>query len=218
MSGRCSSSSLGTGDRDAGAIIEGPSYSGERLLSDADLEAGSRLAAEDREGMEGVGPLQLDRGNLGLGGGELGFGLGNVEVGGDAALAAVPGQFKRTVIGDDGFPQHLVLGVERAEGEIVNGDLGLNGELGGFEVIGRGSQTVAGAFDFTADAAPEIEFPGGVERDEEGVKRQPVAGGSGARGLVGAGALAGVVGLAETWGKKSARATLTSARACWRFA
>ena len=63
--------------------------SAERALSRANLEAGGGPAAQDSQSVQGVGALQLHRGNLGFGGRELGLGLGDVEVGGDAAFAAV---------------------------------------------------------------------------------------------------------------------------------
>ena len=62
--------------------------------------------------MKEVGPLQLHGGNLSLGGCELGFGQRHIEVGGNAPLAAVLRKFERAAVGDGGFVQHLVLGVE----------------------------------------------------------------------------------------------------------
>ena len=190
------------GNRDAGAGIEGLLRGAERAPGDADFEGGGWLAAQNGEGVKEVGPLQLHRGNLGLGGRELGFGLGDIEVGGDTTLAAVLGEFERTAVGDHGFLQQLVLGIERAQGEVVNGDFGLDGELGGFEIIGRGSHTRARALDLAAHAAPDIELPTGIERDDEGVESGPVAGGAGAGRLVGANALAGEGGVGRELGEE----------------
>ena len=151
--------------------------------------------------MKEVGPLQLHGGHLSLGGRKLGFGLRDVEVGGDAAFAAVLRQFERAAVSDRGFLQQLVSGIERAKSEVVNGDLGLEGQLGGLEVGGGGGQARARAFDLAAHTAPKIDLPARVERDDEGVVGRAPAGAASAGGLVCAGALAGDGGHSGDLGK-----------------
>jgi len=57
-----------------------------------------------------------------------------------------------------------LLRVQRAQAEIIDSDLGLNGEFDSFDVIRGGLRLGAPGFNGPADTAPEIEFVAKVER------------------------------------------------------
>lgn len=122
-----------------------------------------REAAEDGDAVGGLGEGGFDGGNGGEGGAEEGLGAGDIELGTLAAIAEGFGEAEGiglvggVAAGDD------ELGLEAAEFEVIDGEFGAEGdediEAGGFDGIDGG----AGGFDGAADAAPEVEFPGGIE-------------------------------------------------------
>src|SRR5207302_9700644 len=65
------------------------------------FKAGRGLAAQRRYGVEQFRSLELERGKLSFGRAKLRFGLGDVEVGGNAAFAAVRGELQRAAVGVD---------------------------------------------------------------------------------------------------------------------
>jgi hypothetical protein len=114
-------------------------------------------------------------------------------------LAAILGELQRAAVGDHGLLQQLVLSVERAQREVIDGDFGLNGEFGGFQVIGRGRDSGASALNLPAHAAPEVGLPTGIERDAKRVESRAAA--TGTLRLVCSGALAVEAGRSRELGK-----------------
>ena len=71
------------------------------------------------------------------------MGLGDVGLGGDAAEVAVVGDADGFCVLRDGVVEELLLGVGGAELEVVDGELGLQGEQGGLAVGGGGLRLFA---------------------------------------------------------------------------
>lgn len=84
-----------------------------------ELKTRSGLATEHGQSMNEIYTLEIDGGHLGLGATQLSFGFGNIQVRGNAALAAVAGQIERTPIGLDGITEQDAFGLQGAEGEII---------------------------------------------------------------------------------------------------
>ena len=102
---------------------------------------------------------------LDAGGLELGLGLIDVGLSGDAAFEAVGGDAEGLFVVLDGVVEEFFLGVGGAGFEVVDGELGLEAEHGGLEIAGGGLGLFAGGADAAADAAPEIDLV--VELDGE---------------------------------------------------
>ena len=67
----------------------------------------------------------------------------------------------------DGVVEELLLGVGGAEFEVVDGELGLQGEQRRLAVGGGGLRLLAGGVDAAADGAPEIDLIVQIEREDE---------------------------------------------------
>ncbi len=126
----------------------------ERQRRGRQSERGGRLADEDGDGVFKLRARDGDVGGLDLGVLQLGLGLGEVGLGGDAADEAVVGDADGLLILRDGVVEELLLGVGGAELEVVDGELGLQGEQRGLAVGGGGLGLFAGGVDAAADARP----------------------------------------------------------------
>ena len=65
-------------------------------------------------------------------------------------------------------PLHVDLGIGRAQGEIIRGDVGLEGEQDIFIIGQAGLRLVAGGFEGAAELAPDIDLVAQVERHHRG--------------------------------------------------
>ena len=99
----------------------------------------------------------------------LGFGLSDVDVGGDSALEAHLGEVEVVQVGDDGVVEELLLGVEAAEFEVVQGEFGAEAELDVGEIGGAGLSIGARLLDGAADLSPEVRLPENLTGESEGV-------------------------------------------------
>ena len=93
-----------------------------------------------------------------------------VEFGGGAAAALGGDKVQLAAAEGDGFVEDGQLAIEAAESEIVGGDSGGEGEADRFEEGGGSRSLVAGAFIEAADAAEEVDLPGGQERDRKVIR------------------------------------------------
>ena len=111
--------------------------------------------------------LQLSGRHLGFGTLQLGLRLRDVEVARHPALTAVAGQLEGFAIGFDGLIQQLELGLQKSKREIIGRHFGLNGQSHRLKLVLRGETARLGPFHLPADAAPEIQFPTGLQRHRE---------------------------------------------------
>ena len=130
-------------------------------------EGGGRLADEDGDGVLELGADDGDVAGLDARGFELGLGLIDVGLAGDAAFEAVGGDAEGLFVVLDGVVEEFLLGVGGAGFEVVHGELGLEAEHGGLHVRGAGLSFFAGSADVAADAAPEIDLVAELDGEDD---------------------------------------------------
>jgi hypothetical protein len=91
------------------------------------------------------------------------LGLDDVEIGDEAAGAALPRQFKGLAVGFNTPAQRRLFRIKRADGEIIHRNFGGDCEPCTLEVGRTGLLPGEGGFGLTARAAPEIDLVAEVE-------------------------------------------------------
>ena len=108
--------------------------------------------------------LDAEVGGLRARGVELRFGLRDVLVGRDAGVMPDLCQLERLLIGEHRRIQKLLLRIQHAKLKIVRRHFRLNGQPHVFEIGQRGLRFKSAGLHGVANAAPEIQLPGGVKR------------------------------------------------------
>ena len=96
---------------------------------------------------------------------KLGLGLLDLDVGGNASCIAALDQLQGLLILGNGRIQKLLFGIQEAGLEIVQGQLGMHGQVHGGEVGCAGLCLVARGLDGAAHASPNVELVGELERN-----------------------------------------------------
>jgi len=104
------------------------------------------------------------------GGGEGGFGGGSFELGNNAALEALAEDAQAFAKGIGGAFCDFESAVKREQFEIGGSDFAHNGNHEVAAGFLAGEELGAGGFVQAANAAPEIDFPGGVAREKKSVR------------------------------------------------
>ncbi len=107
--------------------------------------------------------FQADR--FGLGGGQFGLRPGDIELPDLAVFEQTVDQAEVFPAQFDGALQQLDFGIERAQGKVVAGDLGLQGKKQALVIGLAGLGIGPGGFDRTAHPPPEIDLVAQVQRD-----------------------------------------------------
>ncbi len=94
---------------------------------------------------------------------EDGARLGDVGERRGSAVVAILGELQSVLVGLDGIVEQLALGVGGAQIEVIECELGVQGEAGGGEVRGRGLGHFTGLGDGAANASPDVDLVVEVE-------------------------------------------------------
>ena len=95
---------------------------------------------------------------------QLRLGLHDVDLRGDARRVAIAGELERLVEGGHGVAEQLLLRVQHPQLEIARSELGLRREARRREIRRARLGVRRARFKRTAQAPPQIDFPGGIER------------------------------------------------------
>jgi hypothetical protein len=104
------------------------------------------------------------RGGFRFGGGQLGFGLGDIEFIADAAFVAAADQLHLFLAQAHRAGHRGDFGVERAQGKIILRDIGLEGEQDIVIIRERCLGIGPGAFKSAPHAAPEVDLITQIQR------------------------------------------------------
>ena len=132
-----------------------------------DIQFGGGLAGEHRDGVFVLRAGDSEVLQLRLGGVELRFGLGHIQIAGDAAGVTVLRERQVLLIVLHGAFEQGTLAVLPVKQEVVLGEQGLVKEAAVFELGGGCLSGGGGSGDAAADVAPQIWFPGGAEGKAE---------------------------------------------------
>ena len=109
-------------------------------------------------------PLHPHADVLGARGLQLSPRLRHFRPGAQSAIEAALSQVEGFLIGHQGLVQKLLLRIEAAELEIVDGELGMQAQANGFQIGGAGLGLFAGGCDGAADTAPGVQLVVDVDR------------------------------------------------------
>ena len=118
-----------------------------------------RLAEQQRDGVDQPALLFLQARQLRLDGGELGRGIGDIEIGGQAAAGAFLGQ-PAVLPGDlQILPHDADLALHAAQSEVVARQFGRGGDQQVARRLLAGRHLGIGRLDRAGDAAPQVDLP-----------------------------------------------------------
>jgi hypothetical protein len=171
-----------------------------------EVEGTGGLAAEEGQCVEGFGALPLEVGKVAASPGKRGFGLDGVNFGDAAGFVTGLQDAGGSFAGANGTGGGGDLGVEGADEEIIDSDIGGESEEDVLGVGGGGLGLSGGGLEGAADAAPEVQFVAEIEWDANvvDVNGFHLEGDGEGDGFVAGNALAAVGGVEGKFGEELA--------------
>ena len=131
------------------------------------LKRGSRLSDEDRDGVLKLVARGSNVNVLGARLFELRGGQVHVFPGSDAALKTALRELQSLVKGVDIGIKQLLLRIQSAQGQVIQGKFRMQAEANRFQIRGRGLRQRAAGFHGVPDASPGVRLVGDISRKDQ---------------------------------------------------